>query len=160
MARRSAERGSERRQPQEPEPGLEKAGGRRDAGGILQGALVLFQGAGHLVFRFQGGAGRCDPADAERQYVPGYPELEQGVDYTYDEKTATVTLKADFINKGFEEKDGYGVFAQLTFRFNSTARRSAGSPLTPGRKRRVPIPAVGSTWSTSMLTWWRIMPSS
>lgn len=47
--------------------------------------------------------------------------LEQGVDYTYDEKTATVTLKADFINKGFEEKDGYGAFAQLTFRFSSGA---------------------------------------
>lgn len=51
----------------------------------------------------------------------GIQGLEQGRDYTYDNSSATITLKADYINRCFAEKSGYGTFAQLTFRFSSGA---------------------------------------
>lgn len=47
----------------------------------------------------------------------------QGTDYTYDEKTATVTLKSGFINKAYDTlaDDAYGTFADLTFTFSDGA---------------------------------------
>ncbi len=48
----------------------------------------------------------------------------QGQDYTYDEKSAAVILKRDFINKAYStlSADDYGTFADLAFTF------SAGAP--------------------------------
>ena len=51
----------------------------------------------------------------------GISGLTAGKEFTYDEKNAAVTLKADYINSLFEKKDGYGALADLTFQFSSGA---------------------------------------
>lgn len=53
----------------------------------------------------------------------GIEGAEQGTDYTYDERTATVTLKSAFINQAFDrlDEDAYGIFADLTFTFSAGA---------------------------------------
>lgn len=48
----------------------------------------------------------------------GITGLTEGVDYTYDEASATVTIKKEFINKKFAETDGYGTFADLEMTFS------------------------------------------
>jgi endoglucanase len=51
----------------------------------------------------------------------GIEGLTEGTEYSYDAKASTVMLKADYINKLFEAKDGYGELAVLTFQFSSGA---------------------------------------
>ena len=51
----------------------------------------------------------------------GIEGLTEGTEYSYDAKASTVTLKADYINKLFDAKDGYGELAVLTFHFSSGA---------------------------------------
>lgn len=51
----------------------------------------------------------------------GIEGLTEGSEYTYDSKSAVVTLKADYINKLFDAKDGYGELAALIFHFSSGA---------------------------------------
>lgn len=54
----------------------------------------------------------------------GIEGAAEGTDYTYDQRTATVTLKSAFINQAFDSlaEDAYGTFADMTFTF------SAGAP--------------------------------
>lgn len=54
----------------------------------------------------------------------GIEGASEGTDYTYDEKTATVTLKKEFVNQAYQKPGDnvFGTFADLTFTF------SAGAP--------------------------------
>ena len=49
----------------------------------------------------------------------GIEGLTDGTDYTYDSGKATVTLKADYINKAFNAAEGYGPMAELKLQFSS-----------------------------------------
>jgi LPXTG-motif cell wall-anchored protein len=56
----------------------------------------------------------------------GIEGLTEGTDYTYDESTATVTLKKEFINEKYNalnmaRMETYGTFADLVFTFSSGA---------------------------------------
>lgn len=51
----------------------------------------------------------------------GIEGLTEGTEYTYDPEKAVVTLKADYINKLFDSKDGCGDLAVLTLNFSSGA---------------------------------------
>lgn len=79
--------------------------------------------AGLDTLYFEGGveADVVIPLTLNGNSFKGIQGLKEGTDYTYDEKAAAVTLKADYINKLFEEKSGYGAFAQLIFQFSSGA---------------------------------------
>lgn len=48
----------------------------------------------------------------------GITGLTEGTDYIYDEASATVTIKKEFINKKFAEAKGYGTFADLEMTFS------------------------------------------
>lgn len=79
--------------------------------------------AGLDTLYFEGGveADVVIPLTLNGNSFKGIQGLKEGTDYTYNEKAAAVTLKADYINKLFEEKSGYGAFAQLIFQFSSGA---------------------------------------
>ena len=51
----------------------------------------------------------------------GIDGLTEGVDYTYDADTATVTLATSYLKGRYEAKEGTGMIADLTFRFDSGA---------------------------------------
>ena len=51
----------------------------------------------------------------------GIDGLAEGADYTYDAAKATVTLKKAYLAKQYQAKGGYGIAADLTFRFSSGA---------------------------------------
>ena len=87
----------------------------------VKGRSSYTEGLDTLYFDSKAEQGIAIPLTLNGNTFQGIQGLKQGDDYTYDEKTATVTLKTDYINKGYEEKDGYGAFAQLTFQFSSGA---------------------------------------
>ncbi len=51
----------------------------------------------------------------------GIEGLTEGTDYTYDNASATVTLKKEYVNKMFAAMADYGTFATLTMKFSSGA---------------------------------------
>lgn len=53
--------------------------------------------------------------------LKGIAGLNDGSDYTYDEASATVTLKRDYVDKAYEAKSGYGIIADLTLKFSAGA---------------------------------------
>lgn len=48
-------------------------------------------------------------------------DLEEGKDYVYDGQTETVIVKADYINRLFDNCSGYGSMGEMIFRFSSGA---------------------------------------
>lgn len=51
----------------------------------------------------------------------GIEGLTEGSDYTYDEASATITLKQGYLAKMYEAKGGYGIIADLTLKFSAGA---------------------------------------
>lgn len=51
----------------------------------------------------------------------GIDGLVEGTDYSYDAGKATVTLRSSYLKSQYAAKDGAGILADLTFRFNAGA---------------------------------------
>ena len=76
-----------------------------------------------LYFQGQAGDDVQIPLTLNGNAFTGIQGAVQGTDYTYDEPSATVTLKKDFINKAYGQMadDAYGIFADLEFTFSAGA---------------------------------------
>lgn len=74
-----------------------------------------------LYFKDRTDADATIPLTLNGNAFKGIEGLTEGTEYSYDAKTSTVTLKADYINKLFDAKDGFGELVTLTFQFSSGA---------------------------------------
>ncbi len=74
-----------------------------------------------LYFKDKTGSDITIPLTLNGNTFEGIEGLTSGTEYTYDDKTSAVTLKADYINKLFDAKDGYGELTTLIFHFSSGA---------------------------------------